>query len=67
MSNLDKTVKCPICSKPYKFYAYMAGDQSACPSCVGEAEGGSEKGREYGDSTGCNELGEKQYKRYTDG
>lgn len=35
---LDKTVKCSICGKPYKFMAFYAGDQSACPACVREAE-----------------------------
>jgi DNA-directed RNA polymerase subunit RPC12/RpoP len=33
-----KTVKCPICSEPYKVYAFMAGDQSACPYCRHKAE-----------------------------
>jgi len=33
-----RTVKCPICGKPYKFYAHSAADQSACPKCVREAE-----------------------------
>jgi len=35
---LDKTVKCPICGKPYKLMAFYAGDQSACHACVREAE-----------------------------
>lgn len=34
----EKTIKCPICGKPYKFYAFYAGDQSVCPKCVAEAE-----------------------------
>lgn len=34
----EATVKCPICGKPYKVYAMMVGDQSACPACVAEAE-----------------------------
>jgi sarcosine oxidase delta subunit len=34
----EKTVKCPICGKPYKVYSMYAGDQSACPKCVEEAE-----------------------------
>lgn len=34
-----QTVKCNICGRPYKFYAFMAGDQSACPSCRSQAEG----------------------------
>ena len=29
----EKTVKCPICGKPYVIYAHMIGDQSACPAC----------------------------------
>ena len=33
----EQTVKCPICGEPYVFYAYMAGDQSACPTCRGKA------------------------------
>ena len=32
------TIKCPICGRPYKWYAYYAGDQSACSSCRAEAE-----------------------------
>lgn len=36
--SLDKTVKCHICGAPYKFYAFSAADQSACPACVEEAE-----------------------------
>lgn len=28
-----ETVACPICGNPYTFYPFMAGDQSACPSC----------------------------------
>ena len=39
------TVKCPICGRPYKVYAFKAGDQSACPKCVSEAEGGPLMGR----------------------
>lgn len=35
---MEQTVKCPICGKPYKFYAHSAADQSACPTCVREAE-----------------------------
>jgi len=34
----EVTVKCPICGKPYKVYAFYAGDQSACPSCQTEAK-----------------------------
>ena len=33
----EQTIKCPICNRPYVFYAYMAGDQSACPACRDEA------------------------------
>jgi len=33
----EQTVKCPICGKPYKFYPFYAGDQSACPACQAEA------------------------------
>jgi NMD protein affecting ribosome stability and mRNA decay len=32
------TIKCPICGRPYKWYAHYAGDQSACPACRREAE-----------------------------
>ncbi len=35
-----KTIKCPVCGEPYKFYAFKAGDQSACPECVAKAEDG---------------------------
>jgi len=39
MASVDvKTVKCPICGKPYKFYPWKVGDQSACPECVAKAE-----------------------------
>jgi endogenous inhibitor of DNA gyrase (YacG/DUF329 family) len=38
MSITEQTVKCPVCGRPYKFYAFMAGDQSACPACVKAAE-----------------------------
>lgn len=30
---LGGTVKCPICSRPYRWYSHYAGDQSACPRC----------------------------------
>lgn len=33
----EKTIKCHICGKPYKFYAFTAADQSACPECVRQA------------------------------
>jgi endogenous inhibitor of DNA gyrase (YacG/DUF329 family) len=35
---MEQTIKCPICGKPYKIFSHYAGDQSACPSCVKEAE-----------------------------
>lgn len=34
----SQTVKCPICDEPYKFYAFIVKDQSACPACVKKAE-----------------------------
>ncbi|CAB5212887.1 hypothetical protein UFOVP191_49 [uncultured Caudovirales phage] len=37
---LDGTCKCHICGRPYKVYSMMVGDQSACPSCVRQAEQG---------------------------
>lgn len=37
---METTIKCPICEKPYVFYAFYAGDQSACPACRSEARGG---------------------------
>ena len=44
MSMTEQTVKCPICGNPYKVYAYHAGDQSACSSCVRKAESNSRWG-----------------------
>lgn len=38
MSLGEQTIKCPICGKPYKFYPFLAKDQSACPSCISNAE-----------------------------
>lgn len=32
-----KTIKCPICGKPYVVFPMYAGDQSACPECRTEA------------------------------
>lgn len=29
----ERTIKCPICGKPYLFYPYYHGDQSVCPAC----------------------------------
>ncbi len=26
---MERTVKCPVCGEPYKFYSYSAADQSA--------------------------------------
>ena len=36
--SLDKTIKCPICGEPYIFYAFYAGDQTACPKCRQKAK-----------------------------
>lgn len=33
-----QTIACRICGKPYVFYAFYAGDQSACPSCRAAAQ-----------------------------
>lgn len=33
----DRTVKCPICRRPYVVYGYYVGDQSACRKCRREA------------------------------
>lgn len=44
MSLTERTVKCPICSKPYKHYAFSAADQSACPSCANAAEREAKRG-----------------------
>jgi DNA-directed RNA polymerase subunit RPC12/RpoP len=41
----EQTVKCPICGEPYVFYAFKAGDQSACPKCQSKARGGSLRDR----------------------
>lgn len=38
MSLTERTIKCPLCNKPYKQYAFSAADQSACPACVNAAE-----------------------------
>ena len=36
--NIDvTTVKCPVCEQPYNVYAFMEGNQSACPDCVRKA------------------------------
>jgi len=42
---MNGTVKCPICGKPYKWYSHTVADQTACPDCVREAEGGSLRDR----------------------
>ena len=34
----ERTVKCPICGRPYKVYAYYVGDQSACWKCRRKAD-----------------------------
>lgn len=39
----EQTLKCPICGKPYKVYAFYAGDQSACQECVRKAETNAQK------------------------
>lgn len=36
--SMGGTIKCPICGRPYKWFAHFAGDQSACPACRAEAE-----------------------------
>ena len=41
----EQTVKCPICSEPYVFYAYSAADQTACPTCVAKARKGTAEGK----------------------
>ena len=43
--SLDRTVKCPICGDPYKFYAFSAADQSACGDCERKAEAKERQGR----------------------
>ena len=35
---MERTVKCPICSEPYKIYSYTTADQSACSDCIRKAE-----------------------------
>ncbi len=40
---MDETVKCRICGKPYKFFVFYAGDQSACPDCRSAAKRGIER------------------------
>ncbi|MBP7966649.1 hypothetical protein KAZ66_00015 [Candidatus Woesebacteria bacterium] len=35
---MERTIKCPICNEPYKFYSHSAADQSACHDCVAKAE-----------------------------
>lgn len=35
---LGGTLRCPICGRPYKWYAHIVADQTACPRCVAEAE-----------------------------
>lgn len=38
-----RTVKCPICNRPYVIMPYYAGDQSACPKCIAKAKGNMPK------------------------
>lgn len=35
---MEQTIKCPICGRPYKVHSMTVADQSACPSCMAEAE-----------------------------
>ena len=35
---MGRTLQCPICGEPYKFYSYSAADQSACRDCVRKTE-----------------------------
>lgn len=37
MSAEPSVTKCGFCGRLYKFYPFYAGDQSACPACVREA------------------------------
>lgn len=40
---MNRTTRaCPICGRAYFVYPMMAKDQSACPSCVREAEEAAE-------------------------
>ena len=43
----DRTVKCPICGRPYKVIMFLDTDQSACHKCV----------REAAENSGINERG----------
>ena len=45
MGSQERTVKCPICGRPYKVVPFYAGDQSACPKCVDEAEINMRRGK----------------------
>ena len=38
MSLSERTIKCPICGRPYRFMGGYGGDQSACPKSVNEIE-----------------------------
>ena len=51
----EQTVKCPICGEPYTFYAFSAGDQSACPTCIAKAKA---KRGEWKDVTTVKDLEE---------
>ncbi len=53
MGKMDETtVKCKICGKPYKVYAFFVGDQSACPDCIREANRNSTKYTQSGGHDG---------------
>lgn len=39
MTTLDTLLKCFRCSRWYKFYSMMVGDQSMCPKCRRQIEG----------------------------
>jgi len=35
---MEKTIRCPICRRPYKVYSDYVGDQSACSGCIRETK-----------------------------
>jgi len=35
---MEKIIRCPQCSRPYRVYAHYCGDQSLCPGCRMELE-----------------------------
>jgi len=49
---MNGTAKCPICGKPYRWYSHTIADQTACPSCVQAASGGSLRDRVSNASNG---------------